>query len=34
MRLGATRALNQLAADLEATAAECERGPASRRSRD
>lgn len=31
MRLGARRALNQLAADLEASAAEFERRPASRR---
>lgn len=34
MRLGAARALNQLAADLEASATESERRPASRRSRD
>jgi hypothetical protein len=34
MRLGAARALNQLAADLDATATEFERRPASRRSRD
>ena len=33
MRLGAARALNQLAADLEASATEFERRPASRRSR-
>jgi len=33
MRLGAARALTQLAADLEATAGECERRPAKRRSR-
>jgi hypothetical protein len=33
MRLGAARALNQLAADLEASALEFERRPASRRSR-
>ena len=33
MRLGAARALTQLAADLEASAAEIERRPASRRSR-
>jgi hypothetical protein len=33
MRLGASRALNQLAVDLEASAAECERRPAKPRSR-
>jgi len=33
MRLGAERALNQLAADLDASAAEFERRPASRRPR-
>jgi len=33
MRLGAARALNQLAADLDASAAEFERRPGSRRSR-
>jgi hypothetical protein len=33
MRLGVTRALNQLAADLEATATEFDRLPSSRQSR-
>lgn len=34
VRLDAARALNQLAADLEATASEAERRPAPRRSRE
>lgn len=33
MRLGAARALNQLAADLEASASACDPRPTSRRSR-